>query len=310
MCADKVKKFYNEYRRPRYFHGMLLDDKDFLAEQRYHAAKRRLLNRMLHPAGVVCGLELTGQKEGKSISVSSGLALDCCGNEIWVDKPVELPLADLLPLHKPTEKTGCPGEETSDPTKHYLAIRYIEQETDPVSVYLPGAGCDERKCENSRVKEGYAFEVVTYCPKRPEPQAHCGVPGPCPECHCDKSCPVVLGRIDVGDPNNPALKTIFVYECREYVLSSRLFYQMIHSTYGKDVPPAPPKDGDNDARNFSTSAEGEVNPVLLLCKLLNDAKNSSAGGTGGGAVTKPEGVGGAEEGGGPGGQVVEPPPSA
>ena len=68
-CADKDKTFcdYNEFRRLRYFHGMLLDDKDFQAEQQYHAGKRRLLNRMLHGSGVVCGLDIKGKKDGQWI---------------------------------------------------------------------------------------------------------------------------------------------------------------------------------------------------------------------------------------------------
>src|SRR5688572_23700344 len=94
-CANKDKSAcdYNEFRRLRYFHGMLLDEKDFREEQQYHAGKRRLLNRMLHGSGVVCGLGLKGKKDTRWIEISSGLALDCSGNEIWVPKKKQIDLA-------------------------------------------------------------------------------------------------------------------------------------------------------------------------------------------------------------------------
>ena len=41
---------------------------------------------MLHGSGVVCGLDIKGKKDGQWIEISSGLALDCSGNEIWVPK--------------------------------------------------------------------------------------------------------------------------------------------------------------------------------------------------------------------------------
>jgi hypothetical protein len=42
-----------EFERPRYFAGKLLTAEDFELEQRYHIAKRWLLNRELHGAGTV-----------------------------------------------------------------------------------------------------------------------------------------------------------------------------------------------------------------------------------------------------------------
>jgi hypothetical protein len=166
-CAnsDKSECGYNEFRRLRYFHGMLLDDKDFREEQQYHANKRRLLNRMLHGSGVVCGLELRGTKGKKSIQVTPGLALDCSGNEIWVAKDLKIDLTSLLPpKNKPKGGTGCKEVDEKDPIKtYYIGIRYDEKPTSPVSVYLPSGDCEERTCENSRWKEGYCVEIVECC---------------------------------------------------------------------------------------------------------------------------------------------------
>lgn len=168
-CADKDKSVcdYNEFRRLRYFHGMLLDDKDFSSEQEYHNNKRRFINRMLHGSGVVCGLDLNGKKEGRWIEVTSGLALDCAGNEIWVPRTTRIDLASLLPpKDKGKNQPECEEEDETPPNTYYIGIRYEEKPTNPVSVYLPSGSCEERTCENSRYKEGYCVEIVQCCPEK------------------------------------------------------------------------------------------------------------------------------------------------
>lgn len=170
---DKSVCEYNEFRRPQYFHGMLLDDKDFLEEQGYHAGKRRLLNRMLHGTGVVCGLDLNAEKGGRWIEVTAGLALDCCGNEIYVNKTRRFDLSQLVPpAKKAHDSEECKESEAdADGARYYVGIRYDEKETNPVSVYLPGADCEERTCKSSRVKEGYCVEIVDCCTK-PYPRGY------------------------------------------------------------------------------------------------------------------------------------------
>jgi len=167
---DKTVCDYNEFRRPRYFHGMLLDDKDFLAEQAYHASKRRLLNRNLHGSGVVCGLDLNAKCGSQAIEVTPGLALDCCGNEIWVANAVALDLAKLLPpKDSPKDKQECKvveDESLTNSKSYYLGIRYQEKGSDPESVYLAGCDCGERTCEYSRYKEGFCLEIVECCQKK------------------------------------------------------------------------------------------------------------------------------------------------
>jgi hypothetical protein len=262
---EKSRCDYNEYRRPQYFHGMLLDDKDFLDEQNYHAGKRRLLNRMLHGSGVVCGLILTKQGD-EAIAVSAGLALDCCGNEIWVNKSLQLPLTKLIDAAKNSvAKNPCAEPAPGQNLKCYLGIRYDEKGTNPVAVYLPGAGCDERTCKNSRVKEGYCFELVASCPKKQEPLAECGQPSPCPECeHCDKPCYVILGQIEYNEQGK--IVNLYPEECREYVITGRLLQQLILSTsaretrlQGSAMQPVQPAQG-TEIRQPTT--------VELLCTIL------------------------------------------
>src|SRR6267142_1985567 len=164
-CSSKDKSYceYNEFRRLRYFHGMLLDDNDFRAEQQYHAGKRRFLNRMLHGSGVVCGLELNGEKDTRWITITSGLALDCSGDEIWVEGEQKIDLATLLPPTKKSNEGACTETVEDKPKPLCIGIRYYENPTAPVSVYLPSGGCEERTCENSRWKEGYCVEIVDCC---------------------------------------------------------------------------------------------------------------------------------------------------
>jgi hypothetical protein len=116
---------------------------------------------MLHGSGVVCGLELKSEKGKRWIKVTSGLALDCSGNEIWVPEDKKIDLCTLLPPKK-RDQGEC-KEDPPEPNTYYIGIRYDEKPTNPVSVYLPSGNCEEKTCENSRWKEGYCVEIVACC---------------------------------------------------------------------------------------------------------------------------------------------------
>ena len=77
------------FERPRYVAGKLLTADDLELEQRYHIERRRLLNRMLHGAGVVSGLTVVGGTGG-TVTVEPGFALDPQGREILVCEPQKL----------------------------------------------------------------------------------------------------------------------------------------------------------------------------------------------------------------------------
>jgi len=70
--------------RVRYFDKQFLKVDEFTAEQGYHVAARRRLNRAFQGAGVVEGLEVKALDSGK-VSVGRGLAIDIDGHEIVVD---------------------------------------------------------------------------------------------------------------------------------------------------------------------------------------------------------------------------------
>ena len=70
------------FKRVNFFEGQLLSAQDLRDEQVYHNRKRKLLNRCLHGSGVICGLEVS--IDDNFLSIEPGLALDCCGREIYV----------------------------------------------------------------------------------------------------------------------------------------------------------------------------------------------------------------------------------
>jgi hypothetical protein len=49
---------FPSFKRNNYFYGKLLTVKDFQTEQQFFINKQRLINRLVHGVGVVCGLEV------------------------------------------------------------------------------------------------------------------------------------------------------------------------------------------------------------------------------------------------------------
>ena len=123
-------------KRVRYFDGQIITAEDLAAEQEYFLRKMRRHNRNLHGSGIVAGLEVTFQNE--LVLVSAGYALDCVGDEIFVE--------DLVELHWPVGQEPC-----------YLILRYVERARDRVPVPFG----DQEKFENSRIEEGYELIFTT-----------------------------------------------------------------------------------------------------------------------------------------------------
>jgi hypothetical protein len=290
MNSDSTKKNcdYNSYKRVKYFHGMLMTERDFQEEQSYHQEKRRLLNRMLHGWGVVCGLGLKPTTpESSRIVITPGMALDCLGNEIVVCNEYELDLKGLPDL--------CPGATAADPCaeaqtqdcKYYVGIKYTEAPTDPVPVYVTGGSCDDKTCEYSRIREGYCVGLfksppcIAMLPKdgfvgkiinctagqasgddklkcvkkalEDFTTSFCEQPYPCPVCCCDGEPYVILGRIDLTS-TKCAVTTINqdminINDGRRYVRTP-MFWDYILGSFYPQI------------------AELLDNPFVLICRAL------------------------------------------
>ncbi len=124
--------------RNRFFAGKLLTPEDLELEQQYFREKLKRHNRYLHGFGVVTGLAVS--QSASNVTVSEGLAIDCEGNEIIVTDP--LVLATPLPL--------------AGQSNIYLALRYVENERDPVPV--PASDDFDAPAQNSRIEESFTAE--------------------------------------------------------------------------------------------------------------------------------------------------------
>lgn len=296
MSTDTSKKScdYNAYKRVRYFHGMLLTERDFQEEQIYHQEKRRLLNRMLHGWGVVCGLGVKPTKPDSSkVVITSGMALDCLGNEIVVCNDFEVDLKKLPDLCPDTgaKRDPCAERETQD-CKYYIGIKYTEVPTDPVAVYLPGGSCEEKTCEYSRIREGFCvnlfksppchavlpkdglFQDIVDCTKGEASNedklkcvtkviddfhsSFCEQPYPCPTCCCDGEPYVILGSIDLTKTKCAVTtidqEMININDGRRYVRTP-MFWQYYFGSF------------------FPQINEFLDNPFTLLCRLLGQVSD-------------------------------------
>ncbi len=159
-CGGGAPSRGSSYLRPRFFAGMLLCEDDLQAVGDYLLAKRRLTNRSMFGAGVVCGLEVGCDRcASGSVAVSPGYALDCCGNDIVVDCPEEVDVIALVRELRDRQGIDCGEPCEKHPRDEYvLNIVYAEQPTDPVAPYSAD-DCAVGDCEYSRVREGYRFEL-------------------------------------------------------------------------------------------------------------------------------------------------------
>lgn len=186
-CKDEHCS-YNDIKRTDYFHGMLMTERDFREEQIYQIEKRKLLNRMLHGWGVVCGLNVKPTNPpSPNIIVEGGLALDCFGNEILVCEEQTVDLT-VKPCATTAAYDPC-AQYVPEPLDQalYVVIKYDERGTKPEPVYAPGGSCEEKNCNFSRIQEGFCIEVWDHPPDAPEPgftTQPCTEPFPCPPSDC------------------------------------------------------------------------------------------------------------------------------
>ncbi|HEY1752912.1 MAG TPA: hypothetical protein VGG29_16765 [Caulobacteraceae bacterium] len=117
--------------RPRFFAGQLLTEQDLNRLDEYIVAKNRLHNRYLVGTGVVCGLNVTCSPCGDTVSVSSGYAIDTCGNDIIVCSPDTVDVCKLINACTPKSQFNCAPYKVDAACKEanqtwILAVSYQE----------------------------------------------------------------------------------------------------------------------------------------------------------------------------------------
>ncbi len=240
------------FERNNYFYSKLMTVRDFFAEQRYFNEKRWLMNRMISGWGVVCGLDVTYDRQNRVLVVSPGLAIDCRGREILICEPQAVKLTALEPPCDPT-----PEPPPHDEERLVLCLEYHDCKTEPVQLTAMACGGEERQ-EFNRIRDSFKLRL------RHEKDVH--LPPPygrlCPLMHnkendrnetlhgylcrnlkegcpdCDEKVCLVLARVvrrsESEDPDRPA---VFLDACfkRRLVYSNPVLYDLIHCFHG-DLP--------------------------------------------------------------------------
>ena len=146
------------FARNNYFTGKLMLERDFTDEQRFHIDKLRLHNQRLHGWGVVCGLLVLADNNpacrDRFVTVTPGLAIDCCGHEIIVREPVRI---DITRLPSYAKLTG-PGAPTPRPLQ--LCIRYRECGAETIPVLYDDCAWDTDRCAPNRILESFEFDLL------------------------------------------------------------------------------------------------------------------------------------------------------
>ena len=143
-----------KHTRNHYFNGKLLVERDFVDEQIYHIAKRRMLNKVLHGDGTVCGLKLKQHPspdcQTQYIYAEPGVALDCCGREIVLTKNEPINIQDLIKQQE---------LKLDDPVDLFVALQYRDVESEQVPVILPDCDCADANQTANRIDECFSFKV-------------------------------------------------------------------------------------------------------------------------------------------------------
>ena len=216
--------------RMRYFPRQLLTADDLTVEQDYYRQKLRLHNRYLHGWGVVCGcsVEPVDGASGLQVRVLPGYVVSPPGDEILIDRPVEVDLQRGVQdppceVRWPCPPPGAISTSEDGSVTAYLAVRYAECHSRPLRVHPAGCGCDETSCEYSRVRESFEIKVLWELPSShvqaardaqqwcrtleqassDDPKKTLSFPVPaCPECEMDPW--VVLATIALPGKRGPS----------------------------------------------------------------------------------------------------------
>lgn len=165
--ADCCSAIPAEFARLRYYYGQRLGVVDLSDEQAYHAGKMRMHNRLLHGAGVVCGLRVDRFVFPQSappntpttvLRVHRGAAIDDCGREILVGADQCIDVNAWFQVHR--AKPAMRDWELPGRFRLCVGLRFRECPSDPAPAPRDPCGCDGGGCEFGRVREGFQLELL------------------------------------------------------------------------------------------------------------------------------------------------------
>lgn len=146
------KTWASSFERNRYFYSKMLTVRDFEVEQKYGIEKNHLVNRLILGEGIVRGLEVEHielQKQEEEyflkIKLSQGVALDCCGREIVVNKNISEEFEVKLGGTK------------------YIYIEYDEEYKEPIPDIANGSSNDNYSF--NRVQEIFHISISSEAPE-------------------------------------------------------------------------------------------------------------------------------------------------
>ena len=159
--------------RTRFFDGMFLTQADLENEQVYWRMKRRLTNRALG-AGVVWGLRLDIDTNTQTWKLGPGYALDCCGNDLVVECPVQVSQSELFNRSKdlllrttpPKPSLGNAGNAAEIIIIHNIfsiVLQYVECPDAIRPVHRDACTPPGSSCEPSRIRESCRLLLVPRC---------------------------------------------------------------------------------------------------------------------------------------------------
>jgi hypothetical protein len=148
---------------------MFLTQADLENEQVYWRMKRRLTNRALG-TGVVWGLKLTFDLQTQKFRLSPGYALDCCGNDLVVECPVEISYSELYQRSQPLVNPQPTSSFTTaaNPNiivyrRYCVVLQYVECPDGIRPVHRDACSPAGSACEPSRVRESCRLLLVPEC---------------------------------------------------------------------------------------------------------------------------------------------------
>jgi hypothetical protein len=140
---------------------MFLTQADLENEQVYWRMKRRLTNRS-RGTGVVWGLCLSFNFTTRRFRLSPGYALDCCGNDLVVECPIEVTDSELW--QRADASLLAPSLGTANrQIKACVVLQYVECAENIRPVHRDGCGTSGSACEPSRVRETVRLLLVPEC---------------------------------------------------------------------------------------------------------------------------------------------------